>query len=299
MQLVFALSPILVLAFGALLLMLAEAFSKPRRAPAADAPVVYGSQGLALGATVIFLASASFAAALWLHGVDGMDVEMVAPWLLIDRFTLFFDVLLCLGGALAALLAGGYLPEHKLDRGEFYALLLFTTLGAMILAAAGDLLTLFLGLETMSLGAYSLTAFRRTSARSAEAGLKYFLLGSFAAAVMLYGFALLYGVTGHTDIASIGSAISTGAAKNPLVVIALIMVLVGLVFKVSAVPFHMWTPDAYEGAPTPATTFMAVVVKSGAFAMMLRVLLVMFGDPQSTSWASGWPPVLRGAPCCR
>lgn len=292
MQLVFALSPILVLAFGAMLLMVAEAFSKPRRAPADDAPVVYGSQGLALGATVIFLASAAFAAALWLHGVESLDVDVVAPWLLIDRFTLFFDVLLCLGGALAALLAGGYLPEHKLDRGEFYALLLFSTLGAMILAAAGDLLTLFIGLETMSLGAYALTAFRRTSARSAEAGLKYFLLGSFAAAVMLYGFALLYGATGHTDIASVGLAISTGATKSPLVVIALVMVLVGLVFKVSAVPFHMWTPDAYEGAPTPATTFMAAVVKSGAFAMMLRVLLVMFGDPQSTSWAAGWPPVL-------
>src|SRR5215831_16290277 len=142
-----------------------------------------------------------------------LGVVAVAPWLVLDKLSLFFDAVLCLGGALAALLAGGYLPEHNLDRGEFYSLLLFSTFGAMMLAAAGDALTLVLG---------------------------------------------------------------------------------GLVFKVSAVPFHMWTPDAYEGAPTPATTYMAVAVKSGAFAMMLRVLLTAFSDPQSMSWSAGWPPVLAG-----
>jgi NADH-quinone oxidoreductase subunit N len=143
----------------------------------------------------------------------------------------------------------------------------------------------------MSIGAYAMTAFRRTSPRSAEGALKYFLLGSFAAALLLYGFALLYGATGHTDLAGIGEAIKAGV-KTPLLVIALVLVLAGLVFKVSAVPFHMWTPDAYEGAPTPATTYMAVVVKSGAFAMMLRVLLGAFADPASMSWSTGWPPVL-------
>src|SRR5258708_6621252 len=162
----------------------------------------------------------------------------------------------------------------------------------MILASAGDLLTVFLGLETMSIGAYAMTAFRRASPRSAEGALKYFLLGSFAAALLLYGFALLYGATGHTDLVGIGAALKGGAAKSPMVVMALVLVLAGLAFKVSAVPFHMWTPDAYEGAPTPATTYMAVAVKSGGFAMMLRVLLTAFGDPQSMSWASGWPPVL-------
>jgi NADH-quinone oxidoreductase subunit N len=169
-----------------------------------------------------------------------------------------------------------------------------------MLAGAGDLLTVFLGLETMSIGAYALTAFRRASPRSAEGALKYFLLGSFAAALLLYGFALLYGATGHTDLAGIGAAIKSGATEGaiaktsvgPMTVFALVLVLVGLAFKVSAVPFHMWTPDAYEGAPTPATTYMAVVVKSGAFAMMLRVLLTAFGDPSSMSWAAGWPPVL-------
>jgi NADH-quinone oxidoreductase subunit N len=124
--------------------------------------------------------------------------------------------------------------------------------------------------------------------------MKYFLLGSFAAAVLLYGGALLYGATGHTDLAGIGQSISSGTATLPLVVVGLMLVLVGLVFKVSAVPFHMWTPDAYEGAPTPATTFMAVAVKSAAFATMLRVLLISFGDPDSASWGAGWPPIVAG-----
>jgi NADH-quinone oxidoreductase subunit N len=190
------------------------------------------------------------------------------------------------------LLAGGYLVEHRLERGEFYGLLLFSTFGAMMLASAGDALTLFLGLETMSIGAYAMTAFRRASPRSAEGALKYFLLGSFAAAVLLYGFALLYGATGHTDLVGLGAAARTGAAHDPLLVLGAVLVLVGIVFKVSAVPFHAWTPDAYEGAPTPATTFMAVAVKAAAFAMLLRVLLVSFGGEAWTSWASGWPPVV-------
>ena len=279
MLLALALSPLLVIALGALLLMLAEAFSKVRT-------------GLALATSVVFFAGFAFSGALWLHGVEDIpELSLLSPWLVIDRFTIFFEGLLCLGGGLASLLAGGYLPEHRMERGEFYTLLLFATLGAMMLAASGDVLTLFLGLETMSIGAYALTAFRRTSPRAAEGALKYFLLGSFAAAIMLYGFALLYGATGHTDLAGIGAAVKTGA-RAPMVLVAMVLILAGLVFKVSAVPFHMWTPDAYEGAPTPATTYMAVAVKSGAFAMMLRVLLTCFGDPASMSWSTGWPPIL-------
>jgi NADH-quinone oxidoreductase subunit N len=146
----------------------------------------------------------------------------------------------------------------------------------------------------MSLGVYALTGFRRGSPRSTEAAIKYFLLGSFAAALLLYGGALLYGATGHTDLVGIQAAIAAGAAKTNLglVLVASALVLAGLCFKVSAVPFHMWTPDAYEGAPTPATGFMAVAVKSAAFATMLRVLLIAFGQPELRSWGSGWPPVL-------
>ena len=282
MALAFILSPLLVLAGGGLLLMLAEAFARPGR-----------RGGLALGTTMIFAAGFAFSIGVWLYGVEDVPERMMlAPWMVIDRFTIFFDALLCLGGALAALLAGGYLPEHQIERGEFYMLLLFATIGAMMLAGAGDVLIVFLGLETMSIGAYALTAFRRTSPRSAEGALKYFLLGAFAAALLLYGFALLYGATGHTDLAGIGEAVKKGGDKSPMIIIALVLVLAGLLFKVSAVPFHMWTPDAYEGAPTPATTYMGSVVKAGAFAMMLRVLLTCFGDKASMSWSSGWPPAL-------
>jgi NADH-quinone oxidoreductase subunit N len=280
MSIALGLFPLLVVGVGALLLMLVEAFSARRG-------------GLALGAATVLFAGAACAGSLWMVGIREIgDVSSLAPWLIVDRFTLFFDMLLCLGGALAVLLAGGYLPEYNLERGEFYALLLFATFGAMVLAAAGDALTLFLGLETMSIGAYAMTAFRRSNPRSAEAALKYFLLSSFAAAILLYGFALLYGATGHTDLTGIGAAAHASPAHNPLLVVGALLVLVGMVFKVSAVPFHAWTPDAYEGAPTPATTFMAVAVKAAAFAMLLRVLGFSFGDEAWTSWASGWPPVM-------
>ena len=281
MALAFILSPLLIIGVGALLLMLAEAFG----------PKANRAAGLALGSTMVFTAGLAFSIGAWLYGVEDVDRSMLEPWLVIDRFSIFFDGLLCLGGALASLLAGGYLREHGIERGEFYALLLFATLGAMMVAAAGDAVVLFIGLETMSIGAYALTAFRRTSPRSAEGALKYFLLGSFAAALLLYGFALIYGATGHTDLAGIGEWIKTNGS-SPIIVISLLLVLVGLVFKVSAVPFHMWTPDAYEGAPTPATTYMAAVVKCGAFAMLLRVLLTCFGDKASMSWSAGWPPAV-------
>ncbi|WP_438030879.1 NADH-quinone oxidoreductase subunit N [Sorangium sp. So ce233] len=290
-----AVSPLLVLALGGTLLMLAEAFSH-RREESHDR-LSGPSSDLALGTAITLLTGAVFSGAVGFVGPETLEgVDALAPYLIIDRFTLFFSFVLCLGGALASLLAGGYLPEHRLDRGEFYPLLTFSTVGAIILAGAGDLLTLFLGLETMSLGAYALTGFRRTSPRSSEAAIKYFLLGSFAAALLLYGGALIYGATGHTDLAGIRDTIAAATgdkAPNPaLLLLGAALMLVGLAFKVSAVPFHMWTPDAYEGAPTPATTFMAVAVKGAAFATLLRVLLGAFGGPELSSWAAGWPPAV-------
>ncbi len=285
----FAIAPLLVVSLGGLLLMMTEVFAT-RRADA-DGP----SSDLAMGTFITMLAGAITAFALWLVGPDNLaGAKAVAPYLLVDRFTLFFDMVLCLGGGITALLAGGYLPEHKLDRGEFYPLLIFSTAGAMVLASAGDLLSLFIGLETMSLGVYAMVGFRRGSMRSTEAAIKYFLLGSFAAALLMYGGALLYGVTGKTALAGIGAAIRAGVSSTDwgILLLSMVLILAGLAFKVSAVPFHMWTPDAYEGAPTPATSFMAVAVKSAAFAMMLRVLISVFGDPLSTSWGTGWPPVV-------
>ncbi|HVK68502.1 MAG TPA: NADH-quinone oxidoreductase subunit N [Polyangium sp.] len=291
------LSPLLIVSLGGLLLMVAEAFSKRRVDETSDDRDAGPSSELSLGTAVTLLAGAVFAAAIWFVGPEKLEgASLVAPWVIVDRFTLFFEFVLCLGGALAALLAGGYLPEHRLDRGEFYPLIIFSTVGAMILAAAGDLLSLFLGLETMSLGVYAMVGFRRASLRSTEAAVKYFLLGSFAAALLLYGGALLYGATGHTDLVGIREAIANAQpGKGPnfaLVITAAVLIIVGLAFKVSAVPFHMWTPDAYEGAPTPTTTYMAVAVKCAAFATMLRVLIGGFGEGGLESWAAGWPPVV-------
>lgn len=289
----FALLPLLLVAVGGLGLMLTEVFAQKREGgPSSD---------LALGSFVTLLAGAVAALALLFVGPEQLPgAKGAEPYLIIDRFTLYFDIILCLGGALAALLAGGYLPEHKLDRGEFYPLLIFSTVGAMMLAAAGDLLSIFIGLETMSLGVYAMVGFRRGSMRSTEGAVKYFLLGSFAAALLLYGGALLYGVTAKTDLAGIGQAITAASKAGAegfnwgMLILAMVLMLAGLAFKVSAVPFHMWTPDAYEGAPTPATSYMAVAVKSAAFAMMLRVLISAFGDQASMSWGTGWPPVIAG-----
>jgi NADH-quinone oxidoreductase subunit N len=288
------LSPLLLVVLGGALLMVTEAFSHRREE--GDTRHAGPSSDLAIGTAITLFAGAAASLGVWFVGPDKLEgLADVAPYLVIDRFSLFFSFLLCLGGGLAALLAGGYLPEHKIDRGEFYPLLTFSTVGAIALAASADLLSLFVSLETMSLGVYSLTGFRRASPRSSEAAVKYFLLSSFAAALLLYGSALLYGATGHTDLAGIHDAMaggSSGKGNVALVLGAAALVLTGLLFKVSAVPFHAWTPDAYEGAPTPTTGYMAVVVKSAAFAVLLRVLLVAFGQPELASWGSGWPPIV-------
>jgi NADH-quinone oxidoreductase subunit N len=305
MELALGLAPFLALGFGGLLLMLAEALGKPQSPDgiAPDGTVIDAGAGraqeLTLGSAAVLFAGAVASISLWKAGPETLAaLKQLEPYLIIDRFTLFFCFVLCLGGGLATLFAGGYLPEHRIERGEFFPLVLFSTLGAMALAASGDLLSLFVSLETMSLGVYCLIGFRRGSARAAEASLKYFLLGSFAAALLLFGGALIYGVTGRTDLAGIGSSLAGIAAKGhtgtaaAVVLGALVLIIGGLAFKVSAVPFHMWTPDAYEGAPTPVTTYMAVAVKSAAFAVLLRVLIVGFGDAHFMSWASGWPPIL-------
>jgi NADH-quinone oxidoreductase subunit N len=304
MNLVFALSPLLALGLGGLLLMLAEAFGSPAvgegvnaRGEVIDSGAGRGAE-LGLIASVILFAGAAMSLALWMVGPENLPAtSSVAPYLIIDRFTVFFSFLLCLAGGLVALLGGAYLPEHKIERGEFFTLVIFSTLGAIALAASGDLLSLFVSLETMSLGVYAMIGLRRASPRSSEAAIKYFLLGSFAAAIMLFAGALFYGATGHTDLAGIGSALGDlrGAALDEragMILVASALMLVGLLFKVSAVPFHMWAPDAYEGAPTPTTGFMAALVKSAAFAVLLRVLFGAMGDARLASWGSGWPPVL-------
>jgi NADH-quinone oxidoreductase subunit N len=295
--------PIVILAVGAMVLMMADAFQ-------------HREGGLAIPTAFLHFAAAAAAWALWQAAGSTAVVadanHVLGNYLVFDRQVLINDIVIALGGMLTALLAGGYLVEHGLERGEFYTLLTFSSAGCMMLASANDLVMLFIGLETLSLGVYALTGFRRTSPRSSEAALKYFLLGSFAAAVLLYGSALLYGMSGHTDFPSIREALATPLAapdgadeaarqfyevqqtvRDRVNIVAMMLVLVGLAFKISAVPFHMWTPDAYEGAPTPVTAFMAVAVKAAAFGAMLRVMLGLFGDPTgAASIAGGWPAVL-------
>ena len=272
------LAPLLLLVATGLVIMVIDAFDDR-----ADLALVT--------AGALFVAGGISAVMLWQGNIPELG-EHVSRYVACDPLGLFFDVVICAGAGLSALLAGGYLREHRLERGEFYVLLIFSAFGAMVMARATDLLTLFIGLETMSLAVYCLVGFRRTSSRAAEAAVKYFLLGSFAAAILLFGSALLYGATGHTDFAGITESIANGTAIAPLLLVGAAMIVVGLAFKVSAVPFHQWTPDAYEGAVTPTTTFMSVAVKSAAFAVLVRVLAGVFGDPQSMTGGTGWLPVI-------
>jgi NADH-quinone oxidoreductase subunit N len=274
----FALSPLLALVVGGLAMMLIDAFVKE------------GSE-LSLTSFMTFVVAGGLAVGLWIGGTPAAP-PLVTSYLAVDHMALLFDIVICGAGAFTSLLAAGYLREHGFERGEFYVLLVFSAFGAMVLARATDLLSLFIGLETMSLGVYCLVGFRRGSQRSAEGALKYFLLGSFAAAFLLFGSAMLYGGTGETSFAGIGEAISGGAAELPFVLLGVLLLLSGLLFKLAAVPFHQWSPDAYEGAPTPATTFMSIGVKAAAFAVLVRVLMLGFGDELSMSAESGWPPAL-------
>jgi NADH-quinone oxidoreductase subunit N len=272
--------PLLLVGVGGFILMLIDAFSDD------------SAELATLSATILFAAAALAGVLASGQGGQYAPPAIIGPFLAVGPMSQFMNVTICTGAGMSALLAGGYLREHALERGELYALIVLSAFGAMVLASATDLLSIFIGLETMSLGVYSMVAFRRGSPRSAEAGLKYFLLGSFAAALFLFGAALLYGATGHTDLDGIGQAIASGEVEYRLVILGMLLLLVGLAFKVSAVPFHMWTPDAYEGAITPATAFMSVVVKAAAFAVLMRVLLASFSDPGSASLATGWPALL-------
>lgn len=201
------------------------------------------------------------------------EAEPGSALVAVDGFRVAANFLFLGTALLAILLAVDYLERESLEIGEFYALVLFATVGMMVLAGAQDLILLFVGLEMMSVSAYVLTAFNRQDPRSAEAGLKYFLIGAFASAFLAYGIALLYGGTGTTGLVEMAPRVVEGAgAGNLLVLGGTGLLLVGFGFKVAAVPFHMWAPDAYEGAPTPVTGFMAAGVKAAAFLALVRVL---------------------------
>ena len=252
--------------------MVAEAFRDPgERMPIAG----LGAVGL-VGAGIASLL-------LWNHNTSSFGVVLA------DNFGLFVTWILIVVGLLTLAFSGPTVERERLPGGEYYALLLFALAGMMLMATATDLLVIFLALEVLSLAVYVLTGIRRDSPASTEAALKYFLLGAFSSAFFLYGIALTYGLAGSTHLDRIGRLIAAQAmAPTPLQLVALGLLLVGFAFKVSAVPFHMWTPDAYEGAPPAVTGFMSTGVKAAAFAAFVRVFLAAFEPLQHDWWPVLW-----------
>ncbi len=220
----------------------------------------------------------------WLYSVtqtggDGM--------ILVDRFHLFANWIFLLAGALSILISMAYVTRQGLQAAETYGLMLFAMVGMMMMVATQNLMIVFLGLEVMSIAIYALAAMNRRDQKSAEAGLKYFLLGAFSTGFFLYGIALVYGATGSVNIAVVARATLEGAVVAPLLLFGVAFLAIGFGFKVAAVPFHMWTPDVYEGAPAPITAFMATGVKAAAFLAFLRVFMVAFDSLYET-----WYPIL-------
>jgi len=245
------------------------------------------------GASAIFFLLAFFSTAILISGkFAGSTPARISNSLIFDTLSIFGILLIAGAGFLSSLTGGGYFNELKADRGGFFPIILLTSAGAMVLSSAGDMIVFFVGLEAMSLGAYSLTGFRIVSPRSIEGSMKYFLLGSFASALMLYGFALIYGETGAIAFEEIGNAITKTQSINTLLILGMLLVLSGLCFKIAAVPFHMWTPEAYQGAPTPSTGFMATVIKSAGFIAMIRVLGTAFKETSVGGPPFGWAAIL-------
>jgi NADH-quinone oxidoreductase subunit N len=216
----------------------------------------------------------------WLYSVSQTGGSGM---IVVDRFRLFANWIFLLAGAMSILISLSYVTRQRLQSAEVYALMLFAIVGMMVMGGSHNLIIIFLGLEIMSVAVYALAAMNRRDRRSAEAGLKYFLLGAFSTGFFVYGIALAYGATGSTDIGLMARAVLEGAVVGPLLLVGMALLAIGFAFKVAAVPFHMWTPDVYEGAPAPITAFMATGVKAAAFVAFLRVFMVAF-DAMYDSW---------------
>ncbi len=219
-----------------------------------------------------------------LPGLWGRNLSGFGGLIAADNYALVFGGIFLVSAALTILLSLNRHETRYVLYNEFFALVLFATLGMALMAAGTDLLTIFIGLETLSISLYVLAAFRRDDARALEAAFKYFLLGAFASAFLLYGIALMYGATGSTRIAILADfVLRRGLLSDPLFVAGFLLAVVGFGFKVAMVPFHMWAPDVYQGAPTPVTAFMATGSKAAGFAALLRVLGTSFGE-QAVHW---------------
>jgi NADH-quinone oxidoreductase subunit N len=275
-----AVVPLLVLFGGSLVLLLCTALTT------AKAP-----KGFFTIVTIITAAVAAGSAIVTRGRVMDADegpFAAIAGAITVDSFSMLFTVLLCVAVALTALLADDYLRREQLDGPELHALLLLSAAGGVVMAIANDLIVLFLGLETLSIALYVMAGFHMRREESQESAMKYFVLGAFSSAFLLYGIALIYGATGSTNIATINSFLSDNVLESTGFLLAgFALMLVGLGFKVAAVPFHVWTPDVYQGAPTPVTAFMASASKAAAFAALIRVFTVGFDV-----YAVDWTPIV-------
>jgi NADH-quinone oxidoreductase subunit N len=256
--------PELLLAVGAMAILMYGAF----RPDTDDEGEIAGWMALAL----------IVGAGMMVTQLGSQPTSLFDRMFLIDPFTRFMKLLVLAGSGIALLLALDDLRDHKILRFEFPVLILLATVGMMMMVSAGDLIALYIGLELQSLALYVVAAYRRDDLRSSEAGLKYFVLGALSSGMLLYGASLLYGFTGSTSFEVIASvARGQGAGQNLGLIFGLVFVLVGIAFKISAVPFHMWTPDVYQGAPTPVAAFFSAAPKIAAMALLIRLTLGAFG----------------------
>ncbi|NDV85084.1 NADH-quinone oxidoreductase subunit NuoN [Aurantimonas aggregata] len=258
-------APELIMAVGAMLLLMYGVFAGERSAQTVT--------GLSVALIII--------AGLWLVLVTPLGVAFGGSFIL-DPFAVFMKVLVLIGAAAAVVMSVGFAESERFNRFEFPVLIVLSTTGMMMMVSAGDMIGLYLGLELQSLAIYVLAAINRDSVRSTEAGLKYFVLGALSSGMLLYGASLIYGFTGQIEFHAIAASVALGE-RSLGIIVGLVFVLAGLAFKISAVPFHMWTPDVYEGAPTPITAFMAGAPKVAAMALLTRFTVQGFG-PLTVDW---------------
>jgi len=269
-----AVAPLIVVSIGALVVLVAELFLAERQS-LLGRPVTPAFRGSVLAlASSFFLGLVVVVACVQFIEGGSSVFDPANPMVRMDRLASFATALVALGALLSCLLSVAYLAELRINHGEYYVLILLATSGMILLVSAVDLVTVFLGIEIMSIPIYVLAGFDRRKLRSNEAALKYFLVGSFASALLLYGMALLYGATGTTQFEGIRAGFEAGGRLSQ---VGLALVLVGFTFKISSVPFHQWTPDVYEGAPTTITGYMSVTVKAAAFVALLRAFVEAFG----------------------
>jgi NADH-quinone oxidoreductase subunit N len=258
--------PEIVLAIGALALLMIGVFS--------------GARATGIVNTLSVLLLVVVLAALLLFTPDGATFS---GGFVLDPFARLLKVLVLIGSGVAIILSAGYARKENFARFEYPVLIVIATLGMMMMVSANDLITLYIGLELQSLAIYVVAAINRDSLRSTEAGLKYFVLGALSSGMLLYGGSLIYGFTGHIGFPEIAAAITAQGSPSVGLIFGLVFVIAGLAFKVSAVPFHMWTPDVYEGAPTPVTAFIAAAPKLAAMALFVRAVVGAFG-PVTDQW---------------